>query len=142
MCAFCHMHVENLLKGLVFPIFLAYFSTVLWWHHWFLFKILVITVLFVSTELCIVSEIITPHLKAIVEFFQNIKKIMVSLPFIFCWCKHIFLMVFQIFTEKHFSCNFQTTDPLNMVDPSFFSFLRDLHTDDSLVANKYTKNIK
>ena len=51
-------------------------------------------------------------------------------------------MIVQIFTEKHFSSNFSTTYPLNMVDPSFFSFLRDLQTSDTLVANKYTKNIK
>ena len=29
-----------------------------------------------------------------------------------------------------------------MVDPSFFRFLKDLHTDNPLVANNYTKNIK
>ena len=26
-----------------------------------------------------------------------------------------------------------------MVDPSFFRFLKDLHTDNPLVANNYTK---
>ena len=44
-----------------------------------------------------------------------------------------------MFTEKHFSSNFGTADPLNMVDLSFISFLKDLHTDNTLVANKYTK---
>ena len=73
---------------------------------------------------------------------SNYPKIMVSLSYIFCWGKHIFLIIIQIFTKKHFSFNFWTTDPLNIVDPSFVSFLRDLHTDDTLVANKYTKNIK
>ena len=29
-----------------------------------------------------------------------------------------------------------------MVDPSFFRFLKDLHTDNPLVASNYTKNIK
>ena len=29
-----------------------------------------------------------------------------------------------------------------MVDPSFFSFLRDLNTSNTMAANKYTKNIK
>ena len=29
-----------------------------------------------------------------------------------------------------------------MVDPLFFTFLKDLHNDNLLVANKYTKNIK
>ena len=69
------------------------------------------------------------------------QKIMVSLLFIFCWCMHIFLMI-QISTEKRFISNFWTTDHLNMVDPSFSSFLRDLHRDNTLVASKYTKNLK
>ena len=51
-------------------------------------------------------------------------------------------MIIQIFTEKHFSCNFRTADSLNMVDTSFFTFLRYVHTDNSLVANKYTKYIE
>ena len=67
------------------------------------------------------------------------QKIMASLPFIFSWRKHIFLVIIHIFTEKHFSSNFWTVDPLNMIDPSFFSFLRDLHIDHPLVANMYTK---
>ena len=70
------------------------------------------------------------------------QKVMASLPFIFCWRKHIFLMIIQVFTEKHFPSNFWTADPGNMVDPSLFSFLRDLHTVNTLVPNKYTKNIK
>ena len=69
------------------------------------------------------------------------QKIMVSLQFIFCWRKHVFLMIIQIFTNKHFSSNFWTADLLNMVDPSFFSALRKLHTDNTLVGNEYTKNI-
>ena len=67
---------------------------------------------------------------------------MALLPFIFCWRKHIFLIIIQIFTEKHISFNLWKVDSLNMVDHSFFSFLRDLHTDNPLLANKYTKNIK
>ena len=51
-------------------------------------------------------------------------------------------MIIQIFTEKHFPSNLWTADILNMIDPSFCSFLRDLHTDNTLVANKYAKNIK
>ena len=70
------------------------------------------------------------------------QKIMVSLSFIFFWLKHIFLKIFQIFTEKHFSFNFWTANPLNMVDLSCISFLRNLYTDHPLVAKKYTKNIK
>ena len=31
-------------------------------------------------------------------------------------------MIIQIFTEKQFSFNFWTADPLNVVNPSFFSF--------------------
>ena len=49
---------------------------------------------------------------------------------------HIFLMVIQIFTEKFFSPFFKKADPLNMVDPSFFSFLRDLHTDNPFKSVK------
>ena len=60
----------------------------------------------------------------------------------FPWRKHIFLTIIQIVTEKHFSSNFWTADPLNMVDPSHFSFLKDLHTDNTLMANKCSKNIK
>ena len=70
------------------------------------------------------------------------QKIMGSLQFIFCWSKHVFLMIIKIFIEKHFSSNFWTADSLNMVHPSFFSFLRELHPDNILVANKYTKSIK
>ena len=88
-------------------------------------------------------RIYTTHLKAIDLFLQNIKSL---------WRhNHSFspdvsifsyLMIVQILTEKHFSSNFWTADPLNMVDPSFFSFLKYLHTDNTLVASKYTKNIK
>ena len=49
-------------------------------------------------------------------------------------------MIIQIFTEKHFSSNFSTAN--NKVDASFFSFFKDLHTDNTVVANRYTKNIK
>ena len=69
------------------------------------------------------------------------KKIMVSLLFIFCWCMHIFLMI-QIFTQKHYLSNFWTGDHLNMVDSSFCSFLRELHSNNILAASKYTKNLK
>ena len=54
-------------------------------------------------------------------------KNMASLTFIFCWCKHIFIMIIQIFTEKHFSSNFWTMGPLNMVDPSFFSAFWEIY---------------
>ena len=70
------------------------------------------------------------------------QKIMASLPFISCWRKHVFWMIIQIFTENDFFSNVWTADSLNMVDPSFFSFLKDLHADNTLVTNKYTKNIK
>ena len=49
-------------------------------------------------------------------------------------------MIIQIFTEKHFFSKFWTADTRDIVNPSFFSFLRGLHTDNPLVANKYTKN--
>ena len=42
-------------------------------------------------------------------FPSKYHKIMVSLLFIFCCSKHIFLMI-QIFTEKHFTSNFWTAD--------------------------------
>ena len=81
---------------------------------------MVITVLSVSTEPFIVSEFITICLKAIeCLFFRNIKKF---ITFIFCWRRHIFLIIIQIFTEKHFPSKFWTTDPLNMIDPSFLAF--------------------
>ena len=67
---------------------------------------------------------------------------MASLPFISCWCKYIFLIIIQILTEKSISSNVWIAEPLNMADLSFFSFLRDLHTDHPLVASTYTKNIK
>ena len=51
-------------------------------------------------------------------------------------------MIIQNFTEKHFSSNFWTVEPLNIGETSFFSFLRDPHIDNTLAANKYTKNIK
>ena len=43
---------------------------------------------------------------------------------------------------KQFFSNFWSTDTLNTVDLSFYSFLRDLHTDNTLVANNYTASIK
>ena len=66
---------------------------------------------------------------------------MVSLPFIFRWRKHIFLMINQIFTEKHFSSSFWGADPLSIADSLLVSFLRGLYTDHPLVANKYTEII-
>ena len=54
----------------------------------------------------------------------------------------MFLMVIQIFTEKHFSTNFWTAVALKMVDPSFFSFWDIYILINILVANKYTKYIK
>ena len=70
------------------------------------------------------------------------EKIMASKPFTFYLRMHIFLTVIQIFTEKYFSSNFWIADPLNMVYLYLFSFLRDLHTDNRWMANKYTKHIK
>ena len=70
-----------------------------------------------------------PHVWKLLSSSFKMWKNMASLPFIFCWSKHIFSMVIQFFTEKHFSSNFWTADPLNVVDPPFFSFLIDLHTD-------------
>ena len=67
---------------------------------------------------------------------------MASLQFIFCWSKHILSIIIEIFIVKHFSFNFWTADSLNMVHLSFFSFFKDLHIENILVANKYTKNIK
>ena len=50
-------------------------------------------------------------------------------------------MTIQIlWLKKHFF-KFWNADPLNMIDPWFFNFVRDLHTDNPLVANKYIKNI-
>ena len=43
-------------------------------------------------------------------------------------------MIIPIFTEKHLSY-FWTADPLDMVDLPFFSFLRDLHTDNTLASD-------
>ena len=51
-------------------------------------------------------------------------------------------MIIQIFTEKYFSSSFWIADPLNKIEPSIFSYLRDLYTGNPLVVNKYTKNIK
>ena len=51
-------------------------------------------------------------------------------------------MIIQILTEKSISSNVWIAEPLNMADLSFFSFLRDLHTDHPLVASTYTKNIQ
>ena len=69
------------------------------------------------------------------------QKIMAPLLFIFGYHKHIFLMTIQIlWLKKHFF-KFWNADPLNMIDPWFFNFVRDLHTDNPLVANKYIKNI-
>ena len=62
------------------------------------------------------------------------QKIMALLPFIFCWRKYIFLMIIQIFIKKFFPLIFFFFDSLGMVDPACFSFWRDLHTDNLLVA--------
>ena len=55
----------------------------LWWHRWFLSKLLAISVLSVTTEPTCLYQ-----------------KTMASLLFIVYWCKHIFLMIIQIFTEN------------------------------------------
>ena len=69
------------------------------------------------------------------------RKNIALLPFIFCWLKHISLIIIQIFNETQFSSKFWTTDFLNIVDSSFFSFSRDLYTDNLFMANNYTRNI-
>ena len=97
----------------------------------------------ITSQPFIVSESTTTYLfESYWVVLSTYQKLMVPLSFIFCWRKHIFLIIIHIFAEKHFSSNFKTADPLNMIDPSIFSFLRDLHTDNTLVGNKYTKNIR
>ena len=54
--------------------YFAYVNAFLWWHHRFLFKILAIIVLSISTELIIVSEFITTRLKAIELCYALSKK--------------------------------------------------------------------
>ena len=49
-------------------------------------------------------------------------KIMVSLPFVFCWRKHILSVIIQIFTKTHFSSNFWTAHPLNILTPHSLAF--------------------
>ena len=51
-------------------------------------------------------------------------------------------MIIHIFTEKYFPQIFEPLIPWASLAPHFFSFLRGLHTDKTLEANKYTKNIK
>ena len=47
---------------------------------------------------------------------------MTSLPFIFCWRKHIFSIIIQIFTEKHFSSKFWTAGPWTWLTLHFLAF--------------------
>ena len=65
-----------------------------------------------------------------------------KLSFIFCWRKHYFCIIIQIFLTKQFFFNIWTADNLNIVDPSFRSFLRDLQIDNILLPNKYTNKVE
>ena len=47
---------------------------------------------------------------------------MTSLPFIVCWRKHIFSIIIQIFTEKHFSSKFWTAGPWTWLTLHFLAF--------------------
>ena len=51
--------------------------------------------------------------------YQNV---MVSLPFVFCLSKHIFLMIIQIFTERHFSLVFGPLISWTRLIPHFLAF--------------------
>ena len=62
-------------KSLMINLFFAYVSIFPGWNHWFLFKILAITVSSVSTEPFIVSESIVTRLKAkLVSSYFKISK--------------------------------------------------------------------
>ena len=69
------------------------------------------------------------------------EKIMLSFPLIFCWNKHIFLMIIQFLLKNTFPLLFEPVIHWTLLN-WFFSFLRDLHTDNPLATSKYTKNIK
>ena len=62
--------------------YFAYVNAFPWWHHRFLFKILAVIVLSLSTELIIFSEFITTRLKTI-ELRYVLSKNMSWLPFLF-----------------------------------------------------------
>ena len=63
--------------------YFAYVNAFPWWHHRFLFKILAIIVLSISTELIIVSEFITTRLKAIELCYALLKKYgVITIPFL------------------------------------------------------------
>ena len=47
---------------------------------------------------------------------------MTSLPFIVCWRKHIFSIIIQIFTEKHFSSKFWTAGSWTWLTLHFLAF--------------------
>lgn len=49
---------------------------------------------------------------------------MASLPLIFCWRKHIFVIIPQLSTKQHLSSYFWNADPLNIIDLSLLIFLR------------------
>ena len=72
----------------------AYVSSFSWWLHWFLFKILAITVLTATAEPIIISKSIPTRLKAIELFFQNIKKLWDHL------LKCIFPLIFKLLIPR------------------------------------------
>ena len=45
----------------------------------------------------------------------------IDIALLVCWNKHLFLMIIQIFTEKHFSSNFSTADPQTWLTPHFLA---------------------
>ena len=51
--------------------------------------------------------------------YQNV---MASLPFVFCLSKHIFLMIIQIFTERHFPLVFGPLISWTRLIPHFLAF--------------------
>ena len=57
------------------------------------------------------------------------QKIMASFPFIFCWSKPNFLIIIEIFLKNIFPLVFEPLIPWTWLTPHFFSFLKDLHTD-------------
>ena len=95
---------------------------------------LAITVSSVTTEPFIVSEPITTCLKAIELVFRNIKRLWSYYSFsvdgsiISAW-------LFKFLLTKQFFFNIWTADNLNIVDPSFCSFLRDLQIDNTLLMS-------
>ena len=50
------------------------------------------------------------------------QNVMASLPFAFCWSKHIFLIIIQIFTERHFPLAFWLLISWTWLIPHFLAF--------------------